>query len=123
MKTLKDFASDEGPAPRPPYPYDGPEALRQPILEALTRVVDPEVAMSIVDVGLIYGVTVNEEKVHVLLTMTSAACPVTDLIKEEVEAELDRIVPPELLVHVELVWDPPWTMERMSARARLFMGW
>jgi metal-sulfur cluster biosynthetic enzyme len=123
MKNLEDFASD-GPANvQAPYPYEGPESLRQPILDALRRVVDPEVAMSIVDVGLIYGVTVNHEKVHVLLTMTSAACPVTDVIKEEVEGELDRLAPPELLVHVELVWDPPWTIDRMSERARKFMGW
>jgi metal-sulfur cluster biosynthetic enzyme len=123
MKTLEDFASDGPTDVKPPYPYEGPESLRQPILDALTRVVDPEVAMSIVDVGLIYGVTVNHEKVHVLLTMTSAACPVTDVIKEEVEGELDRLAPPELLVHVELVWDPPWTIDRMSERARKFMGW
>lgn len=123
MKTLEDFASDCGAEPRPPYPYEGPDTLYQPILAALTKVVDPEVAMSIVDVGLIYGVTVDHEKVHVLITMTSAACPVTDVIVDEVEQELDRIAPPGLLVHVELVWDPPWTMERMSDRARRFMGW
>jgi metal-sulfur cluster biosynthetic enzyme len=123
MKTLEDFATDGPTDDAPPYPYEGPESLRHPILDALTRVVDPEVAMSIVDVGLIYGVTVNKEKVHVLLTMTSAACPVTDVIKEEVEGELDRLAPPELLVHVELVWDPPWTIDRMSERARKFMGW
>ena len=123
MKTLEDFASDGPAEAREPYPYEGPESLRQPILDALTRVVDPEVAMSIVDVGLVYGVTVNHEKVHVLLTMTSAACPVTDVIKEEVEGELDRLAPPELLVHVELVWDPPWMLDRMSERARKFMGW
>jgi metal-sulfur cluster biosynthetic enzyme len=85
--------------------------------------VDPEVAMSIVDVGLVYGVEVTPEKVHVLITMTSAACPVTDVIVDEVENELDRIAPPEMLVHVELVWEPPWTMDRMSDRARRFMGW
>jgi len=123
MKTLDDFASDNGMEPKLPYPYEGPESLRQPILDALTKVVDPEVAMSIVDVGLIYGITVDHEKVHVLITMTSAACPVTDVIVDEVEHELDRIAPPELLVHVELVWDPPWTMDRMSESARRFMGW
>lgn len=122
MKTLEDF-SDDPLEPKPPYPYEGPDELYQPILDALTKVVDPEVAMSIVDVGLIYGVQVTPEKVHVLITMTSAACPVTDVIVDEVETELDRIAPPELLVHVELVWDPPWTMERMSGRARRFMGW
>ena len=106
-----------------PFPYQGPEALRQPIVDALMRVVDPEVAMSIVDVGLVYGVTVTADRVHVLLTMTSAACPVADMIVADAEAELDSIAPPDMLIQVELVWDPPWTAERMSARARRFMGW
>jgi metal-sulfur cluster biosynthetic enzyme len=109
--------------PKAPFPYEGPEALRQPLVAALTRVVDPEVAMSIVDVGLIYGVTVTDEKLHVRLTMTSAACPVADLIIDEVETELDRVAPQELLIEVELVWEPPWSADRMSERARRFMQW
>lgn len=107
----------------PPFAYEGPEALRQPITDALRKVVDPEVAMSIVDVGLVYGVTVTDQKLHALVTMTSAACPVADLILEEIEMELDRAMPPELLIQVELVWEPPWTSERMSASAKRFMGW
>ena len=47
-----------------PFPYEGPEELRQPILTALRRVVDPEVALNVVDVGLIYGVTVADGKLH-----------------------------------------------------------
>lgn len=108
---------------RPPFPYEGPEELRQPLIDALTRVVDPELALSIVDVGLVYGVVVKDGLLHVLLTMTSAACPVTDLIVEEAENELDRIAPPELLIKVELVWEPPWTASLMSDRAKRFMGW
>ena len=106
-----------------PFPYEGPETLRRPIADALTRVVDPEVAMSIVDVGLIYGVTVTDDKLHVLLTATSTACPVTDLLVEEVETELDRAVPRGLRIEVELVWEPPWTPDRMSERAKRFMDW
>jgi metal-sulfur cluster biosynthetic enzyme len=106
-----------------PFPYDGPEALRQPITAALTRVVDPEVALSIVDLGLVYGVTVANDTLHVRLTMTSAACPVTDVIVDEVETELDRIAPPGLRIRVELVWEPPWTAQRMSERAKRFMAW
>jgi len=106
-----------------PFPYDGPEALRQPVIDALTRVVDPEVALSIVDVGLIYGVTVSAERLHVLMTMTSAACPMSGMIIEEVEAELDAIAPPDLLIQVELAWEPPWSPERISERSRRFMGW
>jgi metal-sulfur cluster biosynthetic enzyme len=103
-------------------PYDGPEELRDAVLDALARVVDPEIALNIVDVGLVYGVTIDDERVHVRLTMTSAACPVADLIVEEVERELDGVLPAHLVIAVELVWDPPWTPERLSERARRFMA-
>lgn len=111
---------DSAPAP---YPYAGPEAMRLPIEQALRRVVDPEVAMTIVDVGLVYGITLTGVRLHALITMTSAACPVTDLILEEVETELDRVAPEGTVIDVELVWDPPWTTDRMSPRAKAFMGW
>ena len=106
-----------------PYPYEGPASLREPIERALRGVVDPEIALTIVDVGLIYGVTVADDRLHVLLTMTSAACPVTDLIVEEVEHELSRVAPPAMRIDVELVWKPAWTTDRMSARGKAFMGW
>lgn len=105
------------------YPYSGPDTMRAPIDKALRRVVDPEVALNIVDVGLICGVTVEPDRLHVLITMTSAACPVTDLIIEEVENELDRVAAAHLRIDVELVWEPPWTTERMSPHAKTFMGW
>ena len=105
------------------FPYAGPEPLQRAIGDALQRVVDPELALSIVDVGLVYGVTVSDDKVHVLLTMTSAACPVTDLIIEDIERELDHVVPAGRLIQVELTWQPPWSAERMSEDAKCFMGW
>lgn len=108
---------------QPAYPYEGPEELRGPIDQALRRVVDPEVAMNIVDVGLVYGVGVDDKRVHVRVTMTSAACPVADVILDDIEQQLDRAVPAELLIQVELVWEPPWTPERLSESARRFMGW
>lgn len=104
-----------------PFPYDGPDALLEPITKALRRVVDPEVSINVVDLGLIYRVSVVDNKVHARVTMTSAACPVTDLIIEEIENELDRDLPPEMLIQVELVWEPPWSEERLSERARRFM--
>ncbi|MDB5938297.1 MAG: hypothetical protein JWP77_661 [Polaromonas sp.] len=106
-----------------PFPYTGPDALRQPVTDALMRVVDPEVALSIVDVGLVYGVTVTAERLHVLLTMTSAACPVADVIIGDIEAELDAIAPPGQQIDVELTWTPAWSPERISERSRRFMGW
>jgi metal-sulfur cluster biosynthetic enzyme len=105
------------------FDYQGPAELLPVLVQALERVVDPEVAMNIVDVGLVYAVKVADGRVDVEMTMTSAACPVTDIIVEDVEDELDRALPPELKLHVELVWEPPWTPQRMSAKARVFMGW
>lgn len=106
-----------------PFPYEGPDALQQPVIDALRQVVDPEVAMSIVDVGLIYGVSVSEGRMHVRLTMTSAACPVADVIMADVERELESVAPPDMKIALELVWDPPWTPDRMSEGAKRFMGW
>lgn len=106
-----------------PFPYDGPDELRQPILDALRRVVDPEVALNIVDVGLVYGAGVKDGIVRVDVTMTSAACPVVDVILGDIETELDRDLPAALKIKVDLVWEPPWSSDRMSESARRFMGW
>lgn len=105
------------------FPYDGPAKLLPVVTAALERVVDPEVALNIVDVGLVYGVRVKDGRLDVDVTMTSAACPVTDVIIGDIEDELDRALPPDLKLHVQLVWEPPWTSERLSASARRFMGW
>lgn len=103
--------------------YSGPEELLPTIVNALERVVDPEVALNIVDVGLVYGVVVKDKRIDVSVTMTSAACPVTDVIVEDIESQLDAALPGDMLIHVELVWEPPWTPDRMSDSARGFMGW
>lgn len=105
------------------FAYDGPQELLPVVVQALESVVDPEVALNIVDVGLVYGVAVADGRMDVRITMTSAACPVTDIIVDDVENALDDTLPPQLKIHVELVWEPPWTPQRMSPRARAFMGW
>jgi metal-sulfur cluster biosynthetic enzyme len=106
-----------------PFPYEGLAVLLPLVVQALERVVDPEVALSITDLGLIYGVTATPGAVHVLMTMTSAACPVTDVIIEDVEVELARVLPAGCSVDVELAWEPPWSPDRMSADAKRFMQW
>lgn len=109
--------------PASPYPYSGPAAWRQPIEAALRRVVDPELALTVLDVGLVYGVSVDERCVQVRLTMTSPACPVADVIIDDIENELAQVLPDELACQVKLVWEPAWTSDRMSERAKAFMGW
>ena len=104
-------------------PYVGDEELRAPLMEGLHEVYDPEVAMSIVDVGLVYGVTVGPGRVDVRMTMTSTACPVAGQIIDDIQFQLGQILPEDWQVEVELCWDPPWTPERMTERGRRLMGW
>ena len=105
------------------YSYTGPEPLRDVIDRALQQVVDPEVAMNIVDVGLVCAIEVKDENVRVTMTMTSAACPVADVIVDDVRNQLEGALPSRFIVDVELVWEPAWSTERMSQRAKTFMGW
>ena len=107
----------------PRYSYAGPPELERAIDDALRRVVDPEVAMNIVDVGLVYGVAIEAGIVDVTVTMTSPACPVADVILQGIENELDAILPADLRIRVRLEWEPPWSSDRMSASAKEFMGW
>lgn len=97
----------------------GEEAIR----EALRAVNDPEVGMNIVDLGLVYGIQAAPERVHVTMTMTSPTCPMGDLLVESVRDAVRRVAPEARDIDVELVWDPPWTAERMNEEAKKFFGW
>lgn len=105
------------------FPFSGDACLRERVAAALHRVIDPEMALDIVALGLVYGVRVEAREAHVDITMTSAACPVTELIVEETTEEMQRALGDGYRVFVNVVWDPPWEPERMSAAARAAMGW
>jgi metal-sulfur cluster biosynthetic enzyme len=79
--------------------------------------------MNIVDLGLVYGVEVDADGVHVDLTMTTAACPMADMIVDEARSAIAAIAPIGTNVDVRLVWDPPWTPDRMSGIAKEHFGW
>ncbi len=108
---------------KPPFDYSGPADQEGALVEALRRVVDPEMALNSVDLGRIDRVDVREGAVKVDLTMTSAACPVAELIMDDVYRELTDLLGAETKIECELVWDPPWSPQRMSHRARMAMGW
>jgi metal-sulfur cluster biosynthetic enzyme len=95
------------------------EAVR----EALRQVDDPEAGMNIVDLGLVYGVEVTPDAVHVDLTMTTAACPMADMIVGEARDAIAAIAPVGATIDVRLVWDPPWTPDRMTGIAKEHFGW
>ena len=93
------------------------------ILEILREVIDPEIGMNIVDLGLVYKAEGVDGHVHVALTMTSPACPLGESITEESKATIRRRVPDAHSVDVGLVWEPPWRPSMMSDAARKQLGW
>jgi len=93
------------------------------VRDALHEVLDPEVGVNVVDLGLVYGIAVQGDQVRVDLTMTSAACPLGAHLKDQAETAIRSHCPEAARVTVDLVWDPPWSPERMSAEARRSLGW
>ena len=90
---------------------------------ALKMVEDPEAGMSVLDLGLVYAISLGAGKVRVEMTMTSPACPASEYIVDEAAAAIRAVAPEGTDVEVALVWDPPWTPERMSAEAQERFGW
>ena len=96
--------------------------LEQQIVDALRNIYDPEIPINIYDLGLIYSVDIGDEKVvHVKMTLTSPGCPVAQTFPGTVECAV-KCVDGVKDAHVELVWDPPWTKDRMSDDALLSLG-
>jgi metal-sulfur cluster biosynthetic enzyme len=86
------------------------------VLEALRDVVDPELGINVVDLGLVYGVTVDGERNAVIdMTLTSAACPLTDVIEDQAAEALDGVVTG---FRINWVWMPPWGPERITEDGR-----
>jgi metal-sulfur cluster biosynthetic enzyme len=94
-----------------------PSVPREAALDALREVLDPELPISLVDLGLIYGVEVEGRTARIELTFTATACPCMEFIREDVR---DRLLRERWLdeVEIEEVWDPPWTRERISEKGR-----
>ena len=92
------------------------------VYDALSNVFDPEVGVNIVDLGLIYEVNCDESKIAVTLTLTSAGCPMGDQIIEEAQQAVEKIAQ-GAEVKIELVWEPFWRPDMMSAEAKKILGW
>jgi metal-sulfur cluster biosynthetic enzyme len=87
------------------------------VRNALKSVYDPEIGISIVDLGLVYGAQVSGGRVEVVMTLTSMGCPCGHWIVEDVKERLGRL-PGATDVDVEITWDPPWTRERITPAGR-----
>lgn len=92
------------------------------IRERLRDVVDPELGIGIVDLGLVYDVDVGDHAITVTMTMTTPACPLGAYLERSVEQVLVDLAGP-LLITVDVVFDPPWTPEMISDDGRAQLGW
>ena len=96
--------------------------LYEAVVDALKEIYDPEIPVNIYDLGLIYGVEVDDESdVTVIMTLTTPHCPVAESMPGEVELRAAS-VPGVRDAEVNLVWDPPWSPEKMTDEARLELG-
>jgi FeS assembly SUF system protein len=105
----------------PLSPLD-PDVLRERVIAALRTIYDPEIPLNIYDLGLIYDIAIDgASAVHIDMTLTAPGCPIAGPLVKEV-ADTVGSLEGVSRSHVELVWDPPWTRERMSEEALLELG-
>lgn len=95
----------------------------EPMLAALRQVIDPELGLDIVSLGLIYRLELTPAGVEVDLTTTSPACPMGNAIADDVEDVLRDQLPQAQTITINRVSEPPWSPARMSERARRALGW
>jgi metal-sulfur cluster biosynthetic enzyme len=115
--------SDQVPddIPQNAQPSEGEEITEDVVKLALRRVKDPEINLNIIDLGLVYGISVDGKNVEVDMSLTSPGCPSGPEIMQDAEMQL-RSIPGVGDVAVNLVWSPPWTPERIEPRVRAYLG-
>jgi metal-sulfur cluster biosynthetic enzyme len=91
------------------------------VREALKAVKDPEIGLDIVNLGLVYDVAIQEDKVYVKMTLTSPACPLGPQMLEQAKQVIE-LMEGVAMADVEMVWNPPWNPEMMSDDARDHLG-
>jgi metal-sulfur cluster biosynthetic enzyme len=94
---------------------------QEQVYEVLKNCYDPEIPVNLVDLGLIYDVSVDDDNVKVVMTLTARGCPAHSFISQEVKTRVAAI-PGVKSASVQVVWDPPWDMSRLSDAAKKRLG-
>ncbi len=106
---------DEGASPAGGEEMPSAHVTPEQVWEAMKDVIDPELGINVVDLGLVYGVSVDNGEAVVDMTLTSAACPLTDVLEEQTFAVLDPITEKH---RINWVWMPPWGMDKITEDGR-----
>lgn len=97
-------------------------AIKDRILEALEMVIDPELGIDIVNLGLVYEIRFNQDgHTEIDMTLTTMGCPLADLLTDQIQ-DVMRDIPEVTHTEVKLVWYPAWTVDKMSRYARIALG-
>jgi len=111
------------PVPSAEPAASGPYTERERLItDALKQIYDPEIPMNIVDLGLVYGFEWSGDDVKLKMTLTAPGCPVAGILAEEIKTAIEK-VPNVHGATVEMIWDPPWTPDRMSDFAKHQFGY
>ena len=94
---------------------------KEQVMEVLKQCMDPELGISLVDLGLIYDVKVEKDEVKINMTLTTVGCPLVGMMRGDVKEKVGAMKGVKE-VEVEIVWDPPWTPERISAEGKKKLG-
>lgn len=98
------------------------EVIKEEILAALETVIDPELGVDIVNLGLVYAIDLKEDGTcEVQMTLTTMGCPLTNILADMVERAL-KDVPEVAKVDIQFVWEPAWTTDRMTTYAKMALG-
>jgi metal-sulfur cluster biosynthetic enzyme len=92
-------------------------------LHALRQVLDPELGVNVVDLGLVLGLQVQQDRLCLRMTFTSAACPMGEQLLDDIDAVLLPLLPADMGLDIALGFDPPWHPGRMQPAARAALGW
>lgn len=95
---------------------------KKSVLEKLDLVLDPEMNISLIDLGLIYKVTVSANKVTILMTLTTMGCPLFGVIEEDIYLKLSELNLERKNIKIEMTFEPPWDMTRLTKRGKALLG-
>ncbi len=96
---------------------------KKSVLKQLDLVLDPEMNISLVDLGLIYKVTVSKDKkIHILMTLTTMGCPLFGVIEEDMYLKLSELDVERKDITIEMTFEPPWDMTRLTKRGKALLG-
>ena len=103
--------------------YSVEHALYDKVVDVIQTIYDPEIPVSIWELGLIYGILIDQDNnCKIIMTLTAPACPVAGTLPGEIQTQIQQNIHELQEVSVELVWDPPWRQDMMSDVAKIELG-